>query len=233
MKSKICLILFVFNLYVPLSIYAQDMFDDSLEALEKMNDIFLDAAASFLEFPHNHQNTLVVFKRIKDINKAYKEVQNNKYKVLSRWDNFKTRQFYDSVDKMQAIAEAFEELLRPIAGYAGRGIEGPVMEILLEPLFESAGWEKKMINVVCNDAYFCEYERGNFKMMFVKNTRSKSDYSMGINNTIIVDFTYSNGEGGTYYVAGGVYRMIQLKDDENVKYRKLLKASSKKVNKEE
>lgn len=223
-------ILFIINICLPTSLFSQDMFDESLATLEKFNNIFVDETGSFLDDPYNHNNTLRVFEKMKEFNEIYKELQSKKYEVLSQWDNFKTRKYYDSVDKMQAIAEAFEELLRPIAGYAGRGIEGPVMEILLEPLFESMGWKRKMINVVCDDAYFCEYERGNFKMMFVKNTRSKSDYSRGINNTIIVDFTYENayGAGGTYYVAGGVYRMIQLKDSDNLTYKKLLKASSKK-----
>lgn len=229
MKSNLCLIFFLFNLCFPLSLFSQDMFDESLATIEKFNNVFIDEVGTFLEDPHNHTNSLRFFEKMKEFNEIYKDLQSKKYEVLSKWDNYKTRKYYDSIDKMQAIAEAFEELLRPIAGYAGRGIEGPVMEILLEPLFESMGWKKRMINVVCDDAYFCEYERGDFKMMFVKNTRSKSDYSRGINNTIIVDFTYENayGAGGTYYVAGGVYRMIQLKDSENKTYRKLMKANSK------
>ena len=230
MRKYLQLIFLLLNLSLTNSVCAQDMFDESLETIEKFNNLFVDEVGSFLDDPYNHQNSLRVFEKVKEFNEIYKDLQSKKYEVLSKWDNYKTRKYYDSIDKMQAIAEAFEELLRPIAGYAGRGIDGPEMEILLEPLFESMGWKKRMINVVCDDVYFCEYERGDFKMMFVKNTRSKSDYSRGINNTIIVDFTYENacGAGGAYYVAGGVYRMIQLKDSENIIYRKLLKANSKK-----
>ncbi len=230
MKKYLQLIFVLLNLSLTNYVCAQDMFDESLETIEKFNNLFVDEVGSFLDDPYNHQNSLRVFEKMKEFNDIYKDLQSKKYEVLSKWDNYKTRKYYDSIDKMQAIAEAFEELLRPIAGYAGRGIDGAEMEILLEPLFESMGWKKRMINVVCDDAYFCEYERGDFKMMFVKNTRSKSDYSRGINNTIIVDFTYENayGAGGAYYVAGGVYRMIQLKDSENIIYRKLLKANSKK-----
>ena len=230
MKKYLQLIFLLLNLSLTNSVCAQDMFDESLETIEKFNNLFVDEVGSFLDDPYNHQNSLRVFEKVKEFNEIYKDLQSKKYEVLSKWDNYKTRKYYDSIDKMQAIAEAFEELLRPIAGYADRGIDGPEMEILLEPLFESMGWKKRMINVVCDDAYFCEYEYGDFKMMFVKNTRSKTDYSRGVNNTIIVDFTYENpyGPGGTYYVAGGVYRMIQLKDSENTIYRKLLKAKSKK-----
>lgn len=88
----------------------------------------------FLKFPNNHSNTIIVFNQLKELNTIYKEIQSNKYEVLSKWDNYKVRLFYDTTDKMQAIADAFEELLRTIAGYTSSGIEGTVMEVLLEPL---------------------------------------------------------------------------------------------------
>lgn len=87
-----------------------------------------------LKFPNNHSNTIIVFNQLKELNTIYKEIQSNKYEVLSKWDNYKVRLFYDTTDKMQAIADAFEELLRTIAGYTSSGIEGTVMEVLLEPL---------------------------------------------------------------------------------------------------
>lgn len=34
------------------------------------------------------------------------------------------------------------------------------------------------------------------------------------------------GAGGSYYVGGNKYRMIQFKDNENVSYRKVVKAKS-------
>ena len=36
--------------------------------------------------------------------------------------------------KCKPLQNAFEELLRTIAGYTSSGIEGTVMEVLLEPL---------------------------------------------------------------------------------------------------
>lgn len=223
--KKIIVILFIL---MPSMLYAQDEFDRGLEELDKVNNLLLDALGSFLKFPEYHDNTLAVFEQLERLNKIYEEWHKTKYEALLKWDNYKTRKFYDSVDKMHAIGEAFEELLRPIVGFAGGGIDGPEMEMLLEPLFESAGWRKKMINVFCDDAYFCEYEYKDFKMMFVKNTRTKSDYSNGKINTIIVEYTHTDGYlGGVIYVAGGVYRMMQYKDSNNPQYKQLLKANSK------
>lgn len=162
------------------------------------------------------------------INFIFKEIQSNKYEVLSKWDNYKVRLFYDTTDKMQAIADAFEELLRTIAGYTSSGIEGTVMEVLLEPLFDEAGWEKRILNVTCPDAYFVEYSYEDFKMMFVKSTRPRNDYMNNCYHNIEVTFTYEGpyGAGGSYYVGGNKYRMIQFKDNENVSYRKVVKAKS-------
>ena len=135
---------------------------------------------------------------------------------------------HDTTDKMQAIADAFEELLRTIAGYTSSGIEGTVMEVLLEPLFDEAGWEKRILNVTCPDAYFVEYSYEDFKMMFVKSTRPRNDYMNNCYHNIEVTFTYEGpyGAGGSYYVGGNKYRMIQFKDNENVSYRKVVKAKS-------
>lgn len=208
--------------------HSQDAYDKSLNELERVNNLLLDASASFLRFPNNHSNTMKVFEQLKKLNAIYKGIQSNKYEVLSKWDNYKVRQFYDTTDKMQAITDAFEELLRTIAGYVSGGIEGPVMEILLDPLFNEAGWEKKMLNITCEDAYFVEYSYGNFKMMFVKSTRPKNDYRNQAYNNIEVTFTYEglHSGGGSYYVGGNKYRMIQFKDDENTSYNKIIKAKS-------
>lgn len=151
------LLIFFVCLICTIPSFSQDDYDRSLNELEKVNDLLLDASASFLKFPNNHSNTIIVFNQLKELNTIYKEIQSNKYEVLSKWDNYKVRLFYDTTDKMQAIADAFEELLRTIAGYTSSGIEGTVMEVLLEPLFDEAGWEKRILNVTCPDAYFVEY----------------------------------------------------------------------------
>lgn len=173
-------------------------------------------------------HTQIVFNQLKKLNTIYKGIQSNKYEVLSKWDNYKVRQFYNTTDKMQAITDAFEELLRTIAGYNSAGIEGPVMEILLEPLFDEAGWEKRTLNITCTDAYFVEYSYGGFKMMFIKSTLPANDYRNQSYHNIEVTFTYEGqyGGGGSYYVGGNKYRMIQFKDDENISYHKIAKAKS-------
>ena len=55
-KLKIFVLLFAAALCSP--IQAQDMFDESLRELERLNNITYDYVASFLEYPSNHENTL-------------------------------------------------------------------------------------------------------------------------------------------------------------------------------
>lgn len=206
----------------------QDEYDKSLKELERINNVFLDVASSFLKFPYDHNNTLIVFDQIKKLNATYKEIQSAKYKDISRLDNYKVRYFFDMTDKMQAFAAVFEELLREIAGYNSSGIEGAEMETLLEPIFNEFGWEKRMLSLTCSDAYFVEYSYKDFKMMFIKSTRPKNDYRNNIYYNIAVTFKYEgiNGEEWECYVGGNKYRMIQFKDDKNVRYQKVIKATS-------
>lgn len=64
--------------------------------------------------------------------------------------------------------------------------------------------------------------------MFIKSTRPKNDYRNNIYYNIAVTFTYEgiNGEEWECYVGGNKYRMIQFKDDKNVRYQKVIKAKS-------
>lgn len=221
------LLVFAMCIFCSVSLFSQDEFDKSLNELEKVNNLLLDATGSFLRFPDNHSNTIIVFNRLKELNILYKKMQSNKYEVLERWENHKTKLFYDTVDKMQAITDIFEELLRTITGYNSSGIEGVEMEILLEPLLIGTGWEKKLLNISCDNVYFVEYKYGTFKMMFIKSTLPANDYRIQSYHNLEVTFTYEgNYGGGSYYVGGNKYRMIQFKDDQNHSYHKIMKAKS-------
>ena len=147
--------------------------------------------------------------------------------MFKGWEDYQLTVFYNRVDKMQAIADVYEELLRTIVGYNSAGIEGPKMEILLEPLLLDSGWYKKKLDVSCEHAYFVEYGFGNFKMMFVKSILPANDYRNMKYHNIEVTFTYENyAGGGSWYVGGNKYRMIQFKDDENPHYYQVAKAKS-------
>lgn len=221
------ILVFILCLFYSIPLFSQDDYDKSLSDLEKVNNLLLDVTGSFLAYPDSHNNTITVFNRLKELNTIYKGLQSNKYDVLSKWDNHKTRLFYDTVDKWQAITNTFEELLRTIVGYTSSGIEGAEMEILLDPLLIGSGWEKRILNVSCSDAYFVKYTFGTFKMMFIKSILPASDYKNQKYNNIEVTFTYvGQYGGGSYYVGGNKYRMIQFKDDENHSYYKVMKAES-------
>ncbi|SRR5574344_854939 len=181
--------------------------------------------SNFINKPIDHELTIstvdvlnTIYNKCIDYNPATMHNPNNHYSVeLSRL-----------IEDTKIKSKAFITLLNPIVGINEIGVDGSVMENIVEPLLINGGWNKRNISVVCNDAYFCEYEFNGFKMMFIKSTRPKStDYQY---YTISVDFTYANGGGGEYAVGGNLYRLIQFKDNTNPKYYKVVKASSKRQN---
>ena len=198
------------------------------EALELVTERLNGAIASFVSYPENHENTQKVYEYIEDINELYKYWETTKTSVNLNVPEIK--RFYEKVETWSPIAEAFEELLRTIVGKLSGGIEGPTMEILIEPVLNDAGWTRKNLNIVCDDAYFVEYSYKDFKMLFVKNTRPKTNYNSiyPVCNTITVNYYYDDiyNAGGTINVGGGLYRMIQFKDDKHLGYYDVVKSES-------
>ena len=204
-------------------------YQQARQDLEKLDNAMVDMIASFTRFPEKHQNTIIVFNQLKKQNETYKAIQNLRYdnNILRGWEDYQITTFYNQVNKMQAITDVYEELLRTIAGYNSAGIEGPVMELLLEPLLLDSGWYKKKLDVSCEHAYFVEYGFGDFKMMFIKSILPANDYQNMKYHNIEVTFTYEGyGRGGSWYGGGNKYRMIQFKDDENTQYYSVVKAIS-------
>ena len=66
------LLIFFVCLICTIPSFSQDDYDRSLNELEKVNDLLLDASASFLKFPNNHSNTIIVFNQLKELNTIYK-----------------------------------------------------------------------------------------------------------------------------------------------------------------
>lgn len=215
-------------LLMPLFSFAQkDVFEQSIEEINKVNDILIDCMASFMEFPETHSNTINIYDRVVTIKKLCKDQQSSKYQMsTSILSNPKVQQYYRMIDQIQIYADIFEELLRSFKGYNSAGLSQDQMGIL-DPMFRKFGWKINLLDINCKDAYFYEYQLKGCKMMFIKNTLPPNDYRNYIYHNIEVDFTYDYyGTGGKYYVGGGLYRIIQFKDDENVKYHKVIKASS-------
>lgn len=215
---------------IPMSfLYGQkDMFDESIEMANQVNDLLVDAVASFMEYPYDHQNTIVVYNRLKKVAEVCDKALENKYEILRDYDNWKTRLYIEKLEHTKIVADAHEELLKVIIGYNSSGIEWEVMNVVLNPLFDEAGWQRTKLDVNCNDAEFYEYSCGNFKIMFIRNLLPANDYRNGIYHNIEVTFTYAGAYsgGGSYYVGGGKYRVIQYKDDSHTVYYKVMKAQS-------
>lgn len=228
--KKNLLYFILFYLFIPLSSISQEnVFDQSLEMINKMNDLLVDCMASFLQFPEEHSNTLKIYDTILTIKNMCKEQQSSKYMMSnSILSHPKVQQYYAVVDQMEIYSSCFEELLRPFAGHNSAGLTQDQM-FLLDPLFRKFGWEIKLLDIQCKDAYFYEYKLKGCKMMFIENTLPPNDYDNAIYNNIEVTFTYDYyglGAGGQWYVGGGKYRMIQFRDNEETQYYKVLKAKS-------
>jgi hypothetical protein len=206
-------------------------FDKSVEDANKINGLLVDVIASFMEYPEVHSNTLIVYNKISTIRDACKNLQATKYEISnSIFIQPKVQQFYKIIDQTKMLADAFGDLLTPLTGYGSAGVPQARMNILLDPLFKAMGWKISILPVECKDAYFYEYERKGYKMMFIKSHLPPDDYKNNIFHNIEVTFTYDNGPyGGTYVVGGSKYRMIQFKDDENPHYYKVTRASSKRL----
>jgi len=225
-KSILYLLLF----YSSLSFAQKDVFDQSLETANVINDALMDYMASFMAFPEYHSNTVKLYNYILDVKNLCKDQQSSKYKMSnSIMSNLKVQQYYRIIDKMQIYADAFEELLRPFYGYVSPGLSQNQMT-LLDPLFRTFGWKITLLDISCRDAYFYEYELNGCKMMFVKNTLPPADYRNRIYNYIKVDFIYDYyGTGGKFHIEGGKYSMIQFQNDQNIQYYKVIKATSKRI----
>lgn len=215
---------------------AQDMFDKGLESLEELNNLTCDYIASFLEYPDNHENTLKVFHKLQTVSKFYDEQYKKKFNMLSEFDNYKVRQYFDKIEKVKLLVDAIDIFVGNIVGYIRPGVESSTFDNLLKPLFEQFGWECKILPVQCQDIIFFEYSKGKFKMLLAYNIRPVSDgIRQGKYNdnevccyTYFEEFRETNIFAG-YVVRGGKYKLIQFKDSQNTDYHSLTKATSRRL----
>ena len=219
---------------------AQDMFDQGLKSLEELNNLTYDYIGSFLEYPDNHENTLKVFQKLQTVSKFYNEQYEKRVELLSKFDNYKMRQYVDQIEKMKLLVDAIDKFVGYIVGYVRAGVESPIFDSLLKPLFEQFGWECKILPVQCQDIIFFEYSKGNFKMLLAYNTmpmpdKFKQDITKEYHDNEVSCYTYFKERRETSWftkcvVRGGKYRLIQYKDSQNVNYHNLTKATSKRLN---
>lgn len=156
-KIEVFFLLFATATCTP--IQAQDMFDESLRELEKLNNITYDYVSSFFEYPSNHENTIKVFRGLQDLSKFYDDQYNKRFELLSRFDNYKTREYVNQIEKSKYLIDAVDEIVGCVAGYVRSGIESTVFDQMLKPLFDSFGWTCKIIPVECQDIVFLNIQR--------------------------------------------------------------------------
>ncbi len=209
---------------------------DVLSTLEKLNNMTYDFISSFLSYPANHKNTLNVHEKLESLYKFYREEDNN----MPYIDNYKVRQYYDEVKKHKELIEAFVEITGNVAGYIESGIDDVTFEVLMKPIFNQFGWCSTKLSISCPDIEFYEYSKDGFKMLLTHNTRPAADYRANNGFGIYYDnevncYTYWKEFRKTntfcrMVVRGGLYRVVQYKDDTNTTYHRLTKATSKRIN---
>jgi hypothetical protein len=232
MKNKKNLI--IVGLLISINSFSQrDVFDESLNAINQINDFLVDCMISFLSFPESHSNTIIVYDQIVTIKNTLSEQQQLKYRnpksILSKP---KVLQYYNTVDKMEITAGIFIELLKPFMGHRMSIFTQPEMDAL-NSFFKVFEWNVELLNIRCNDAYFWEYSKNGCKIMFVENTLPFPDserwaYSDDprANNYIEVTCFDKVGLLSKHVIRGGTYKLIQFQDDENFNYKKLTKVYS-------
>lgn len=213
---------------LPLITYAQkDTFDESIEAIDFLDDQLSDYYSSFLENPQIHSNTLKVLSKITDIYNFCKEQQTTKNSISYELLSYpKVQEYYKKLNDLQLFTDIFYELLRPFNGYFSSGINQNQMSIL-EEFFRASNWKITHLDIKCEDVDFYEYERNGCKLMFIKNNLPEDEYRY-IYNYVKVNYSFNSYDQCRLFVIikGNRYRMIQFRDDQNTNYRKILKAIS-------
>ena len=215
--------LLLLSIGIPFHMYSQTSEESAFNMYQQVENIAYDIIASFSQFPHEHENTIKVFDSLKQLQETLRDINSSPApegaRILS--DKYKNLAFQ---------VDCFIDLLRTICGYSTILKEDQMY--FLTGILKGMGWTEKMLGVECEHAYFVEYQHGNFKMMFIKNTLTEKEddyYSMSNSkNMIEVNFIYDYYKtGGTYNVAAGKYRMIQYKDNVSSNYHKVIKATTK------
>lgn len=238
--TQIRYLLLLIAAFLSMNVQAQDMFDESLRDLERLNNLTYDYISSFLEYPSNHDNTLKVFRGLQDVKRLYDDQYNKRFEILSRFDNYKTREYVNQIEKNKYLVDALDELVGCVAGYVRAGVQSQVFDQILKPLFESFEWNCRIIPIQCQDIVFFEYTKDGFKMLLAYNTRPTSsgfeaDLSGKYNDNQVDCYTYFKALRETnsfcsLVVRGGKYRMVEYKDDKKAIYHNLTKATSKRIN---
>ena len=217
MRRILFLFLYVWGTFY---VYSQTPSKESFDTYKQVENIVYSTISSFCGCPYVHKNTEAVFKQLKETKKVLDEVI-----AIPAPEGAKI--LVDKYINLRYQVECFIELLRTICGYHTLLKEDQMY--FVSQCLKGMGWKERVLPVECENAYFTEYQYGDFRMMFIKNILpKKSDDPSGLRNMIEVSFDYENiWDGGTYNIGPGKYVMIQYKDDVRSLYMKVVRATSK------
>lgn len=207
-----------------LSIYAFTSFlgiNAQSQIVSQLSDAVTDLVGSFLDNPYHHSNTL----RVNELTRQCKSTLDEMYRQVPSGAQ---TDFY-LLSNMINLIEKLDFMTANIAGYSRRGVDANEWDSSFRPIMEGFGWSWKVLFVE-SDLVFYEYTKENFKMVLVKNNRSKINYGdyncnsyecYTINPYNKKDEWFKRGN-----VHGGNYQFVICCDDE-IKYKKITKVSSK------
>lgn len=203
--------------------------------LEQLNNKVTDCLCSFLSYPERHDNTVIVFDKIKLLREHCDKYLSQRSTLIAKAPNrqgaHEISTFMDQVENLKIVLDGFDKIIGQIAGYSRVGIESPLFEDCMMPLFESIGWNIIHLSQKSPNIELYEFTKGSFKMLIGKNTLPLSNYSKTYNDIEVTLFTYwqQYREEAPFLkviMRGGKYRLLQYCDDSNPTYHKVTKVTS-------
>lgn len=201
---------------------------------DKFKNYVLDYCSSFLSYPFYHSNTLKVHNGIKVLKEQSEKMLADKYTVLQESNYLQALvRFYEDIETQKLYIDAFEQIVGSIAGYSRTGIEAPIFETCIIPLFQELGWSIRQLPQKSQGIELYEYSKGSFVMLIMKNTLSPPNYSLNIYNDIeatLYTYWHEYRKEAPFFsciIRGNKYRLIQYYDDSSPSYHRVSKVTSK------
>ena len=226
MKSREFLFCLCVLLITPIYTMAQsyELIQKANADYDKLSGVFMEACGSFFDNANHHANTLKINNFLDANISSIKNFQSNCY-------DFNLMDLYRNCETFYTFVSGVETLTSWVMGHGGECSEE--QWDMIEEALKSFNWTSNVLYMNTAFALFTEYvSPDGFKMLVVKNilpdNNSSNAFVPSTDNYIEVEYTYTNGAGGTAVVKPGCTDFIQFKDDENLHYYKLLKAEAKK-----
>ena len=175
--------------------------------VEEMMEAVTEITGSFMDNPYHHDNS----QKIYEFSGRFKGILEEMYRrtLLEAGDDL----VY--ISNLMSIIRSIEHITAGIVGHYPASVEAVDFEIL-NPVFDAFGWSRSLIFTQA-DLLFYEYQKGNFRMVLVKNRLPRKDggdynayqyecYTQDVRNHKEEIFIGR-------YIFGGNYQFVECGDD--------------------